>query len=174
MLGVAGVFANGYITLDAIQRPGAAVEYARKQLEAMQNTQNLSIFNQGDAKKKQKEEATAQDQFAAIVGQAARLQSEQLEAERFAENWAVNIVPLHLLFAAVSLVSVFGAMASIGGRFYWLAILGSLIAVLNFNNACCIPGGIAGVWCFLQLIRDEGRMHFGLLPKVGAPRIQRA
>jgi hypothetical protein len=166
LLGIASGVANGYIVFDAIGRPGADVEYARKQLEAMENTQNLVIPTNDTKKKREKEnEAAPQDQFALIAGQAARVGFQQEENERAAVTWAKNIVPLHLGCLVVCVVMVLGAMCTIGGKFYWLAIAGSLVSVLNFNNMCCIPCGIVGVWCFLQLIRDEGRMHFGLLPK---------
>jgi hypothetical protein len=156
LLGIASGVANGYIAFDALNRPDAQLEYARKHLEALRNTQNLVT---------PANEATPQDQFAMIAGQAARLSFENDENERFAAAWAGNIVPLHLGSLVVCIVMVLGAMATIGGRFYWLALVGSLVSILNVNNLCCIPCGIVGVWSFLQLIRDEGRMHFGLLPK---------
>jgi endogenous inhibitor of DNA gyrase (YacG/DUF329 family) len=166
LLGIASAVANGYIAFDAMGRPGASVEYARKQMEALQNTKNLAIpANETKKKRDASGEAAPQDQFALIAGQAARVGFEQEESDRAAVAWAGNIVPLHLGCLAVCVVMVLGAMCTIAGRFYWLAIAGSLISVLNVNNMCCIPCGIVGVWCFLQLIRDEGRMHFGLLPK---------
>ncbi len=166
-LGIASGVANGYIALDAIQRPGADLEYARKHLEALSNTKNLATPANEAKKKKDKDgEASPQDQFAVVAGQAARLSFENDENDRFANSWAKNIVPLHIGSLVVCVLMVVGAVCTIGGRFYWLAIGGSLISILNVNNLCCIPCGIVGFWCFLQLIRDEGRMHFGLLPKV--------
>lgn len=166
LLGIASGVANGYIAFDALNRPDAQLEYARKHLEALRNTQNLVTPANEAKKKKDKEgEATPQEQFAMIAGQAARLSFENDENERFATAWAKNIVPLHIGSLAVCIAMVLGAMATIGGKFYWLALAGSLVSVLNVNNLCCIPCGIVGVWSFLQLIRDEGRMHFGLLPK---------
>ena len=45
-------------------------------------------------------------------------------------------------------------------RWYWLARLGSILAILNVAGCCCVPGGIVGVWTTLLLRTEEARSHF--------------
>ena len=45
-------------------------------------------------------------------------------------------------------------------KWYWLARLGSALAVVNFAGCCCVPGAFVGVWSWMLLRSDEGREHF--------------
>ena len=61
---------------------------------------------------------------------------------------------------------VCGAASFAGGlgmalrKWYWLARLGSALAVVNFAGCCCVPGAFVGVWSWMLLRSDEGREHF--------------
>lgn len=45
-------------------------------------------------------------------------------------------------------------------KWYWLARLGSALAVVNLAGCCCVPGALVGVWSWMLLRTDEGREHF--------------
>ena len=81
-----------------------------------------------------------------------------------ARAWQPSVAPAsHYSFAASTLVAV-GGVCILRGRYYPVAILGCLAALVNVNHLCCLPGGVAGVWGLLSLVRDEGRAHFGIRP----------
>ena len=58
------------------------------------------------------------------------------------------------------LVVLVGGICIVRGRFYYLALFCCLVAMLNFNHLCCIPGLVVGLWGILSLARDEVRPHF--------------
>ena len=69
--------------------------------------------------------------------------------------------------AAVSLWCILCGAASFAGglgmalrKWYWLARLGSALAVVNLAGCCCVPGALVGVWSWMLLRTDEGREHF--------------
>lgn len=159
ILGGAGAFVNGYVASDVLTHPGAEATHARRLVDDLRSFEGLT--GAANEAKKKKGEPTPQDLFAAVAGQAARLAEEERSDAKLAEAWAPRILPMNLTFAVVSLVAAAGGWAIIRGRWYWLALVGCVAAVLNLNAGCCVPGGIAGIWGFLMLVRDEGRKHFG-------------
>jgi len=163
LLGVASSFANGYVAIDSLVRPEAALEHARRQVAGLQETQLLTIFSSG-GKKKESGDASPQEQFAAVAGQAARIDFEKGEDEKLAMAWSNRIFGVNAVFLLISLVMFAGSLCILSGKGYSLAIIGCIAAAANINNACCLPGFIVGAWGLLMLIRDEGRLHFGLKP----------
>jgi hypothetical protein len=157
ILSVASLFSNGYVALTCLRDPNFAVEQARLQVSALRNTERLAGPNDTQAKIT---DPTPQDLFAALAGQGARIAEQLHQDERLAQSWAPSVGPIHWAFVGVSTLMFLGAVAILTGRFYWLAWLGSIAAILNLNNACCMPGAIVGIWAMLMLARDEGRAHF--------------
>ena len=162
MLGFAGMFVDGYLSYLFATRPNAEYEYAYNRAVEVR-----SIASMGDAS------STASDRWeqvapASVGGCAMTVAAgEVLETEadvKLAKAWQPSVAPAsHYSFAASTLTAV-GGLCILRGRFYWLAIAGCVAAIVNVNHLCCIPGGVAGVWGILSLVRDDGRLHFGIQP----------
>jgi hypothetical protein len=158
MLGAAGVFANGYAASVAYTQPGGAEELARLMVNYLRDADGAG--KPADANRG-KGSDDPREGFAAVLGQAARVATdEELDRQR-AEVAAGWVGPVSVAFAAVSLVMAGGGLAILLGRWYWLAVAGSVAAMVNVNLCCCVPGLVAGLWGILTLAKDEGRKHFG-------------
>ena len=85
-------------------------------------------------------------------------QDPQAGANNLGANW-----PTLAVITAWGIVC--GAATFAGGlgmalrRWYWLARLGSALAVVNFAGCCCVPGALVGIWSWVLLRTDEGREH---------------
>lgn len=162
ILGVAGIFVNLYVAGRIDNEAGFALTYARDRVRDLRQATGLSGFSNTS---RDSDEVGPWELFAAAAGPAA-LATEQMRAdEELAQTWAPRMQPLHYLFAGVSLISAIGGVCILRGRGYWFAFIGCLAAILNLNNACCFPGAIGGIWGILVLIRDDGRVHFGIHAK---------
>jgi hypothetical protein len=64
------------------------------------------------------------------------------------------------IFAIVSLLVIVGAVQMLRRRTYALAVAGSVLAMVNVNGLCCIPGLPAGIWALVALSTREGRSAF--------------
>jgi hypothetical protein len=156
ILGAAGLFSNGYIAGTAFCEPGGSVRISRLFLDYLRNADETGTPAQ-QAKGKAEDPRQA---FAAVLGTAAgAAQQEEIDRVR-AENAAPWVGPFHAVFAAVSVLMIGGGLAVLLGRWYWLAMLGSVAAIFNLGLFCCVPGLVAGLWGVLTLARDEGRRHF--------------
>ena len=156
ILGAGGFFSNGYVAVTALFDPGGDVRISRLFLDYVRNADETGTPAQ-QAKGKQDDPREA---FAAVLGTAAgAAQQEEVDRVR-AENAAPMVGPFHAVFAVVSLVMVGGGVAILFGRWYWLAMLGSVAAIFNLGLLCCVPGLVAGLWGVLTLARDDGRRHF--------------
>ena len=149
LFGLAGTLVNGYLSLKFTVQPGAALEFARARVSQIRTAGILA-----DAKEQGVEPSAPR---AELPSADAPLSPEE---EALAAAWAPSMRPIHLLGLLSSLLTLAGAICILSGRCYLLALLGCLASVLNVDPICCIPGGIAGFWGFLMLIRDEGRRHF--------------
>ena len=68
---------------------------------------------------------------------------------------------LGALFALpVSGMAFLAGLAVVTRHRYRLAQLGSVLAILNVPNLCCVPGAAFGVWSLILLCTPEGRRHF--------------
>jgi hypothetical protein len=155
ILGAAGVFANGYVATEATFRPGASVELARRTIDYLRDADTAGAPN------RKKNEDNPREAYTALVGTAAGVATEELIDQRRAEEAAPYVGPVCWSFVAVSLVMAGGGLATLLGRWYWLALAGSVAALVNVNLCCCVPGLVAGLWGILTLSRDDGRRHFG-------------
>jgi hypothetical protein len=72
-----------------------------------------------------------------------------------------EIMPLVVtVFFLISLAPLFGAIAMLRMRMWWLAMLGSLVAIINISNCCCVIGLPVGVYCLIRLFDSEVQMAF--------------
>jgi hypothetical protein len=162
MIGFAGVLVDGYLSFRFATQPNATRDYALgRAVEAR------SILGMGDAKETASERwghAThAAAAGAALTLAAGNFIDDDADA-RLAAAWAPSVARASWLSLAASVLAAAGGACMLSGRFYWLALAGCVAATLNVNHLGCVPGGIAGVWGILTLVRDEGRLHFGITP----------
>lgn len=64
------------------------------------------------------------------------------------------------IFFLVSLTSAFGAVSMMKRRLYPIAILGSLAAIFNIGQCCCILGAPIGIWALIVLFQPDVRASF--------------
>jgi hypothetical protein len=152
VLGLAGVLVNGYLSVLFALKAGADRDFARGRVAEVRSSQALSAGMKGG----EWQYAPA----AAVAGGAAAVAAEERDNEEVVETWAPGMKPLHLASTAVSAVAFLGGLSTLTGRFYPMAVLGCVAAILNVNHLCCLPGAVAGVWGLLALARDEVRPHF--------------
>lgn len=162
MLGFAGMFVDGYLSYLFATQPNADYDYAYNRVIEARSIQTMGDTTQ----------ATTDDWEhiapAAIGGTAMTMAAgevlENAANAELARAWQPSVAPAsHYSFVASALAAV-GGLCILRGRFYWLAIAGCVAAMANVNHLCCLPGGVAGLWGILSLVRDEGRAHFGIRP----------
>ena len=146
VVGLVGVVVNGMMTVLFAVKPGSELDYARGRVQEIHNIDAMLALKESGGKAAKAE---------GVVAEPNREADEEL-----ARVWAPAMKPIHLTFLIVSVVTVFGGAAMLSRRFYPLAFIGCLAAMANVNNFCCVPGGIAGLWGILVLVRDDGRELF--------------
>jgi hypothetical protein len=158
IVGGAGLFANLYVATEAWRRPAFAREFARDRVADLRGSEKLGPGGSPTS------DATPFEAFAALAGAPAMVALQQEADAELAETWAPFVLPVHAAFAGISFLAVLAGICTYRGRGYWLALLGSMAAIININMMCCVPGAVAGLWGILTLVRDEGRKHFGIFP----------
>jgi hypothetical protein len=153
LLGLSGTLVNGYLSVLFEFKPGAAMEFARGRVREVRSAEVYSSLGK-------KSGGWSHAPEAAIVGVAAAGYEEEQIDERLAASWAPAMQPVHLIFTGISAVAALGGLAILLGRWYPLALLGCVAAIINVNHLCCLPGAVAGVWGILMLVRDEVREYF--------------
>ena len=163
ILGLAGVFVNGYIALKCRTDDGFALRYSRHRAEDFRDG-GLGAIAGGKSQK----EVSPDDLFGALAGSAASAGKTADEVERVALGWEPWIYPSRYAAMGLGAITALGGFCILRGRGYGAALLGCVAAVLNINElGCCFPGGIAGVWGILMLVRDDGRRYFRIAPRAG-------
>ena len=147
--GLAGTLVNGYLSLKFTFQPGADREFARARVSQIRTAGILA-----EAKDQARDQAAPRGDLPSADAPLSPAE------EALAEAWAPSMRPIHLGGLISSLLTLTGAICILWGRHYTLAILGCFTSALNVDPICCVPGGIAGIWGFLMLIRDEGHRHF--------------
>ena len=154
MLGLAGTASNGYLMARFYTKPGSDLEYARGRVGEVNWTEALTTIGS--------KEQIPVDGLSMVGGTIVPASKDEL----LAHAWAGRMKRLHEISTGISVIVFVGGVCILTGRFYWLALLGCVAAMLNVNNLCCLPGGIAGFWGILVLVRDDARIYFGITPKV--------
>jgi hypothetical protein len=73
---------------------------------------------------------------------------------------ADNIRTTNLIFAGLSLVTLLGAVQMLRLRMYWLAVLGSLLALNPLNCPCCLIEVPFALWALVVLLSADVRAAF--------------
>ncbi|OWK41868.1 hypothetical protein [Fimbriiglobus ruber] len=161
MLGLAGTAVNGYLSVLFAFKPGAALEFARGRVTEARMAKGMTALGRADDWELAPHAAVAGGAGAAASAAAVEAWTD----EQTAAGWAPNQLSIHVASTIVSALTLLGGAAILRGRFYWLALIGCLAAIVNVNHLCCVPGAITGIWGILSLVRDEGRAHFRLSPR---------
>ncbi len=162
MLGFAGVFVDGYLSYLFATQPNAEYDYAYNRVIEARSIQTMGDTTQAVADDWE-QVAPASVGGCAVAVSAGEILENAANA-KLARAWQPSVAPTSHYSIVASALAALGGLCILSGRFYWLAVLGCVAAIANVNHLCCIPGGIAGVWGILSLVRDEGRLHFGIRP----------
>lgn len=91
-------------------------------------------------------------------------QMEDVPPEQVEEMGRLIVGPaagvIHGVFVAISLLVLLGAVMMLRRRFYPLAVLGSVLAMINLETCCCVLGLPVGFWSLLVLMRADVQETF--------------
>jgi len=76
------------------------------------------------------------------------------------EKTPSSMIASHAAFAALCIVIIVLAMLMMSLRWYPLAIIGSLLPMINLDSSCCCLGCPLGIWALVVLLRPEVRDAF--------------
>ena len=65
-----------------------------------------------------------------------------------------------IVFLVVSVLTVAAAVQMLRLRGFWLAVVGSVLAIVNFNSLCCCLGAPFGIWSLVVLFQPAIRSAF--------------
>jgi predicted Zn finger-like uncharacterized protein len=66
----------------------------------------------------------------------------------------------HLFFMGISLVVMLSSIMMMIGKMRWLAVMGSVLAILNFDCGCCLLGVPFGIWSLIALNNPVAKEAF--------------
>lgn len=150
-----GLLINGSIAARTTGNPTAALEVARAAVRQERLLEVLAAAN-----RKPDPDNYAHPAAAAVAGAAAASFTRDHLDEQLAAARAEAVPRVNAWFAAVSAVVLVGGLCVLFGRFYPLALLGCVAAILNLNHMCFAPGLVVGIWGLLMLARDDVRPYF--------------
>jgi len=78
----------------------------------------------------------------------------------FNMDMRVMYVVFGAIFAVVSLVSFCGGVAMLRRQMYWLAMAGSIAAMINLTDCCCLFGLPVGMWALIILLQSDVKASF--------------
>jgi hypothetical protein len=88
----------------------------------------------------------------------------ELTKQQFAPDQKKSAVEalriIEIVDGFLSFIPILGALAMIGMRMRWLAIVGCIVAMINIGNLCCLIGLPTGIWCLVKLLDPEVRPLF--------------
>jgi hypothetical protein len=92
-------------------------------------------------------------------------QLEASQAQMFGQpppnlNMRAMQVVAGVIFALLSTVTFLGGIAMLRRQLYGLAIAGSIAAMLNLIDCCCVFGLPVGIWALIVLLRPEVKASF--------------
>jgi predicted Zn finger-like uncharacterized protein len=67
---------------------------------------------------------------------------------------------VHLLFIGVNLVIILSSIMMLIGKMRWLAVIGSVLAILNLDCGCCLLGIPFGIWSLIALNNPDAKSAF--------------
>ena len=90
---------------------------------------------------------------------AAEILKQEIKQEQ--DDQAVEVAPsLQLSAFLISLVPLVGAIAMLRMRGWWLALFGSLGALVDVGSCCCLIGAPVGIYCLIKLCDPQIRAMF--------------
>jgi len=107
--------------------------------------------------------AVTKGQFEAQMQAQGKVQSPQ-EKEAAEKMIGFFIGPgpavFHLLFIGVNLLIILSSIMMLIGKMRWLAVLGSVLAILNVDCVCCVLGIPFGIWSLVALNNPDAKAAF--------------
>lgn len=94
------------------------------------------------------------------VAKILKKEFNEEEAKKMANEIAGRPVFRFWVALTVSIINVLGAVAMVTKRFRWLAILGSVAAMINFVYGCCVIGIPVGIYCLIKLADRDVKAAF--------------
>lgn len=86
------------------------------------------------------------------------------DQEAFDQGFEIAMGPfgrvVHGIFTLVNLAIITGAVAILLRRFYVLAVLASILAMVNVDSCCCLLGMPVGLWSLIVLMRPDVKAMF--------------
>jgi len=92
-----------------------------------------------------------------MAKEIAKLTNQQIPAARIDDP---GTKAMFVAVGVISIIPILGAVAMLRVRFWGLAIFGSIIAMINFANCCCLIGMPVGVYCLIKLLDPDVRSLF--------------
>jgi hypothetical protein len=77
-----------------------------------------------------------------------------------AGNGEATYILVAVVFFLVSLAAAFGSVSMMKRRLYPLAVLGSLAALVNLGQCCCILSTPVAIWALIVLFLPDVRASF--------------
>jgi hypothetical protein len=97
-----------------------------------------------------------QEQFAFLAGP-----DREAAAKMFTKESLYQFkLGFHLLMLLLCTVVMIGAGQMLRLRQHWMAVLGSVLVMLNISNCCCVIGIPVGLWSLSVLLRPDVRSTF--------------
>jgi len=94
-----------------------------------------------------------------VKKQAAELLKMQVD-DNAAEQWTKTAPIVFATVTAISLMTFIASICMLTHRFYWLAMAGSILAMFNLGNCCCLIGAPVGIYSLVKLFDPENRALF--------------
>jgi hypothetical protein len=69
-------------------------------------------------------------------------------------------VAIAAVFLLVSVVVLMAGIMMVMGRSHWLAVTGSILAMLNLSVCCCLLGLPFGIWSLVVLFNEDVKNAF--------------
>lgn len=101
---------------------------------------------------------TDPDRAERAIGWLAEQLGNAMQQEKSKEqlDMALRAAPIaYSIIFAFNAISLLGGFAMMFRRFRWLSILGSVLAMINIGNCCCLIGLPAGGYCLVKLIDPD-------------------
>ncbi len=154
LLGFAGLLINVYLAIWMSAEPKAAMKFAEANLFFMLETDPKAVDGKDKSAPQTPEEAKARrDELA---------EKQEKLTRDVAENVSVSgMIRIRIIFAIISAGVLMGGFCFALRRGYYLAFASCALSAVNSPDiGCCFVGVVVGIWGFMMLISDEGRVHF--------------
>jgi hypothetical protein len=101
----------------------------------------------------------AENNRLAVVEQFSKIMKQPFDRDQAKANLNAFRTAEFVVFGLSCITSI-GALAMLTMRLRWLAVLGSIVAMINVANFCCLIGLPTGIWCLVKLYDPDIRPLF--------------